>query len=93
MSETIVTSAPACRATAAASAPTNPAPTITSRGLRSSSVRRARECRLVALYRRGGVVRAAVCVNSIRSLRAARALVGTPWDTATKGGADHDRRP
>jgi hypothetical protein len=43
MSETIVTSAPACRATAAASAPT-----ITSRGLRSSSVRRARECRLVA---------------------------------------------
>jgi hypothetical protein len=88
MSETIVTSAPACRATAAASAPT-----ITSRGLRSSSVRRARECRLVALYGRGGVVRAAVCVNSIRSLRAARALVGTPWDTATKGGADHDRRP
>ena len=32
-------------------------------------------------------------VNSIRSLRTARALVGTPWDTATKGGADHDRRP
>jgi 3-phenylpropionate/trans-cinnamate dioxygenase ferredoxin reductase subunit len=34
-----------------------------------------------------------VGVNSIRSLRADRALVGNPWDTATKGGADHDRRP
>jgi NADPH-dependent 2,4-dienoyl-CoA reductase/sulfur reductase-like enzyme len=49
------------------------------------------ERRLVALYGRGGVVRAAVGVNSIRSLRAARALVGNPWDTVTKGGADHDR--
>ncbi|MCW2720425.1 MAG: hypothetical protein JWR81_4247 [Pseudonocardia sp.] len=36
---------------------------------------------------------AAVGVNSIRSLGDARALVGAPWDTATKGGSDNDRRP
>jgi 3-phenylpropionate/trans-cinnamate dioxygenase ferredoxin reductase subunit len=45
------------------------------------------ERKLVALYGKQGVVSAAFGVNSIRTLRAARALVGTYWDSATKGGA------
>jgi len=49
--------------------------------------------KLVALYRKGGCVGAAVGVNSLRSLRAARSLVGLPWDAVTKGGTTDDGRP
>jgi 3-phenylpropionate/trans-cinnamate dioxygenase ferredoxin reductase subunit len=45
------------------------------------------ERRLVALYGRDGLVRAAVGVNMVRPVRAARALVATPtpWDSIERG--------
>ncbi|MGW0704428.1 NAD(P)/FAD-dependent oxidoreductase [Streptomyces sp. NPDC002643] len=51
------------------------------------------ERRLVALYGKDGVVTAAVGINSSRSVRAARALVGTPWGSAARGDRVDDGRP